>query len=131
METRNDYCVNRLLVIGPAKERRAFQRDDSWLKAWNATDVSLVDRSGTRQLWQFVTVMPVVQQLRNLSQRWPTLTFLLDYDREDCRQKGRERTDAAPPFQILTKPPKGPASSADSAGLFHSDESPKRNRRED
>ena len=44
--------------------------------------------SPKRQVCQFETSKAPVAQLQKLSQRWPGLTFLLDYEHETHRIKG-------------------------------------------
>ena len=79
----NDYCTHRLLVVGPASDLKAFDRDADWTEIPGATDLVLQEHSPTRRVWQFVTEAPALKSLRVTSRRWPRLTFFLHYDRED------------------------------------------------
>ena len=83
METVNDYCQNRLLVVGPASDLKAFDRDADWTEIPGATDIALLEHTPTRLAWQFVTEALALKVLRVISRRWPRLTFLLYYDCED------------------------------------------------
>ena len=76
------HYQNRLLLVGPARDLKAFDRLD-WMKDAGAKHVELLEASPTRCAWQFETADPILSFLRKSSQHWPTLTFLLDYDCED------------------------------------------------
>ncbi|MCU0772439.1 MAG: hypothetical protein MUE94_11830 [Verrucomicrobia bacterium] len=79
----SDYCQRRLLVVGPASDLKAFDRDADWTETLGATDIALQEHSPTRRVWQFVTESPALKSLRVISRRWPCLTFFLNYDCED------------------------------------------------
>jgi hypothetical protein len=79
----NDYCQHRLLVVGPACDLKAFDRDADWTETLEATDIVLQEHSPTRRVWQFVAEAPALKSLRVISRRWPRLTFFLHYDCED------------------------------------------------
>ena len=89
-------CQNRLLLVGPARDLKAFDRHD-WMKNAGAKHLDLLETSPTRTAWQFETAASPLKFLRMTSQHWPSLTFLLDYDCEDHRKglvkarKGRVR----------------------------------------
>jgi hypothetical protein len=87
----NDYCQHRLLVVGPASDLKALDRDADWTGIPGATDIVLQQHSPTRRVWQFVTEAPALKSLRVISRRWPGLLFLLNYDCEDCRLVGLVR----------------------------------------
>ena len=87
----NDYCQHRLLVVGPASDLKAFDRDTDWTETLGATDIVLQEHSSTRRVWQFVTEAPALKSLRVISRRWPRLTFILHYDCEDARIIGLVR----------------------------------------
>lgn len=78
-----DYCQHRLLVVGPASDLKAFDRDADWTETPGATDLALQEHSPTRRVWQFVTEAPALKFLRVISRRWPRLVFFLNYDCED------------------------------------------------
>lgn len=87
----NDYCQHRLLVVGPASDLKAFDRDADWTEITGATDIVLQEHSPNRRVWQFVTGAPALKPLRVISRRWTALTFFLDYDCEDHRLVGLVR----------------------------------------
>lgn len=87
----NDYCQHRLLVVGPASDLKAFDRDADWTETLGATDIALQEHSPTRRVWQFVTESPALKSMRVISRRWSRLLFLLNYDCEDCRLVGLVR----------------------------------------
>ena len=87
----NEYCQHRLLVVGPASDLKAFDRDADWTETLGATDIVLQEHSRSRRVWQFVTEAPALKSLRVISRRWPALLFLLNYDCEDCRLVGLVR----------------------------------------
>jgi hypothetical protein len=78
-------CVNRLLVVGPARTLRAFIRDDRWTRGLGAGSFDLLECAPRRHAWQFETDAPPVAWLRRESRGWPALGFVLDYDREARR----------------------------------------------
>jgi hypothetical protein len=81
----NDYCQNRLLVVGPVSDLKAFDWDAERTAIPGATDIALLEHTPTRLIWQFVTEAPALQSLRVISRQWPRLTFFLHYDCEDAR----------------------------------------------
>lgn len=87
----NDYCQHRLLVVGPASDLKAFDRDADWTEIPGATDIMLQEHSSTRRVWQFVTEAPALKSMRVISRRWPRLLVLLHYDCEDCHLVGLVR----------------------------------------
>jgi hypothetical protein len=91
METVKDYCTHRLLIAGPKAQLRRFERKVDWTDIPGATDKSFLDRSPGRLVWEFVAASPALRLLRNLSRRWPKLTFFLHYDCEDGRKIGLVR----------------------------------------
>jgi hypothetical protein len=88
METMKDYCQNRLLIVGPARGLKQFDRDADRTEIPGATDLALLEHTPTRRSWQFVTEAPALKSLRDLSRRWPKLTFFLHYDCEERRLIG-------------------------------------------
>lgn len=81
----NDYCQHRLLVVGPASDLKAFDRDADGTETLGATDIVLQEHSPTRRVWQFVSEAPALKSLRIISRRWPQLVFIVHYDCEDAR----------------------------------------------
>ena len=71
-------CQCRLLVVGSAKDLKAFCQRERWPAAF--TEVELLERSSSRASWQFTTPNPPLTFLRLLATRWPLLSFLVDYD---------------------------------------------------
>jgi hypothetical protein len=82
------YCLNRLTIVGPAKDLRRFYRDEHWMAEGGVRHFELLEHSPERHAWQFETDAPPLPFLRGISRQWPSLTFLLDYDCEDQRLKG-------------------------------------------
>ena len=68
----------RLLVVGKAKDLDMCCCREDWPVTF--TEVELLEKSPTRRSWQFTAPIPPLPYLRNLSARWPRLTFLLDHD---------------------------------------------------
>jgi len=91
MEPINDYCTHRLLIAGPNKELKRFERKANWSDIPGATDCSHLDRSPGRVVWAFVNEAPALESIRILSRRWPMLLFFLHYDCEDCQHIGLVR----------------------------------------
>ena len=87
----NDYCQHRLLVVGPASDLKALDRDADWTEIPGTTDIVLQEHSHTRRVWQFVTEAPALKSLRVISRRWPHLSFFLHFDCEDARIIGLVR----------------------------------------
>jgi len=83
----NGYCQNRLTIVGPAKELRAFERDEDWTRSGGMKHGELLEHSLDRRTWQFDTDAPPLAFLRSISRQWP-LPFLLVYDCEDQCLKG-------------------------------------------
>ena len=81
------YCLNHLLVTGPGRDVRKFDRRD-WRKEAGARHLELMQIAPGRLAWQFETPKPPLLFLRSVSRPWPRLTFLLNYDREDQHLKG-------------------------------------------
>ena len=71
-------CQCRLLVIGPSKTLRSFDRKEVWPKEF--TEVEPLELASKRRSWQFSAPKPPLPHLRTLAAHWPLLTFLLDYD---------------------------------------------------
>ena len=71
-------CQCRLLVVGSAKDLKAFGDQEDWPAAF--TEVEPLELSSTRRSWQFTTPNPPLTFLRLLAARWSLVTFLVDYD---------------------------------------------------
>ena len=84
----DSYVINRLTVVGPAKDLKRFYRDERWMPAAGARHIELMEHSPNRHAWQFDTDTPPLLFLRAESRQWPSLVFLLDYHCEDQRLKG-------------------------------------------
>jgi hypothetical protein len=81
------WCENHLLILGAKSTLKKFQRDD-WERVLRARFVELIEISPTRFVCSFEThVLPTVERTR-LSRRWPTLTFVIDYEMRGKRIKG-------------------------------------------
>jgi len=80
-----DYCTHRLLIAGPKQELKKFERKADFADIPGATDTSYRDRSPGRIVWVFVTEAPPLSPVREMSRRWPRLTFFLHFDCEDAR----------------------------------------------
>jgi hypothetical protein len=84
-------CVNRLIIVGLAREVTAFDDKAAWMSAAGARHPELLEHSPGRHAWQFETDTPPLKFLRIASRCCPHLVFLLDYDREAQRLKGLVR----------------------------------------
>jgi hypothetical protein len=80
-------CLNRLMIVGPARVLNRFFRDEQWMEAGSVRHIDLLQHSPNRHVWQFDTDTPPLPFLRSISRQWP-LTFLVDYDCEAERLKG-------------------------------------------
>jgi hypothetical protein len=82
------YCNNRLTVVGPVTELKAFDKNVSLELELGARHPEVLELSARRLAWQFESDSPPLEPMKRLSARHPLLTFLLDYDQEDQRIKG-------------------------------------------
>ena len=82
------YCKCRLTIVGPARDLARFFAQNEWRPETGILHVELMEKSCFRHIWQFDGAEPPLQFITGLSEKWPFLTFLLDYDREDKRIKG-------------------------------------------
>ena len=82
------YCKSRLTIVGPARDLSHFFAQHEWKPETGILHVELMEKSRFRHIWQFDGAEPPLQFITRLSDEWPFLTFLLDYDREDKRIKG-------------------------------------------
>ena len=83
----------RLTVTGPRSQVRRF-RKSQWNRLLKARHGDLLEALPGRTTWQFDSVAPLPDRLRQLSRRWPGLVFLLDYEAERQRQKGLVKAQA-------------------------------------
>ena len=82
------YCDNRLTVVGPPAEVKAFD-NSKWRTAAQAKYVEVLQLSPRRHCWVFETEEgPPLEWLLRTSRRIPKLTFLLDYELSKRRRKG-------------------------------------------
>jgi hypothetical protein len=87
------WCENRLLILGAKSTLKKFQRDD-WEKGLRARFVELIEISPTRFACSFETRVVLAAALGRISRRWPTLTFVLDYEMRGKRIKGLVKLQA-------------------------------------
>ena len=80
-------CHNRLLLVGPARELKRFERSD-WESQARARYLDVLECSATRLSFQFETTTVPTRYLTNASRNWPKLTFLIDYEIEELGLKG-------------------------------------------
>ena len=78
---------NRLTVIGSQTQVKRFQESD-WDIVLGARYSDLMENSPGHFACQFKTQRYLPEPIRNLSRRWPRLTFLLDSESETKRIKG-------------------------------------------
>ena len=81
-------CVNQLIIVGPPRDVKSFDRGARWMSAAGARHAELLEHSPGRHAWQFETDTPPLKFLRVISRQCPSLVFVLDYDREASRLKG-------------------------------------------
>jgi hypothetical protein len=80
-------CHNRLLLIGPARELKRFDRS-AWKTKARARYIDILECSATRLAFQFETTKAPTQYIKAASLNWPKLIFLLDYEIEEWCIKG-------------------------------------------
>lgn len=83
----NNWCSNRLTVIGPKAQLQRFRRT-RWHIPLDSRHEELLENSPGRFACQFETDTPPLEPLRRLSRRWLKLVFLLDFEVEAERSKG-------------------------------------------
>jgi len=86
-------CTVRLTVLGARTTLLRFIRSD-WDKALEAQFIEPWEMMKKRRTWIFSTNSAPVDGIQSLSCRWPTLTFLLDYEWESRQVKGIARAKA-------------------------------------
>ncbi len=77
----------RLTVLGPARQVQRFI-NSKWEQRLSARYGELIESSAGRFVCSFETEESPLDGLRALSQRWPDLVLLLDYEIEGKRAKG-------------------------------------------
>jgi hypothetical protein len=90
----SERCHNRLTMVGRARDLKPFDEKGRWPRKVKAQHVELMQFSPTRHVWLFETGTPPLESLKGLSVRWPSLTFLLEYDQQHKRVKGLVRARA-------------------------------------
>lgn len=80
-------CANRLLIVGPARTLKRFNRT-RWETEVRARYLDILECSKTRLSFQFETAKAPLAYLRKTSREWWSLTFLLDYEIEAQCLKG-------------------------------------------
>ena len=83
----NDYCQNRLTVIGAKREVRRFQ-NSAWEKILRVRYLEPLEFSPRRFVCQFETNPHDLRRLQTLSRRWPGLVLLLEFGIAQRRIKG-------------------------------------------
>lgn len=78
---------NRLTVLGPKRQVQRFI-NSKWDRRMGARYGELIESSAGRFVCSFETDESPLEGLRALSQRWPDLVLLLDYEIEAKRAKG-------------------------------------------
>ena len=81
------WCANRLLIVGPARTLKRFERSD-WEAQARAQYIDILEHSKHRLVVQFESGEPPLRYITAASRNWPRLTFLLDYEIEEKRLKG-------------------------------------------
>jgi hypothetical protein len=83
-----------LALIGSERTVISCAESSGWKRTLGADHIDWLQLSPGRHVCQFETKEPPVTQLQKLSRRWPTLTFLLDYENERNRIKGLAKAKA-------------------------------------
>jgi hypothetical protein len=83
----HEFIHNQLTVMGPRIVLKEFLLTN-WGKKLRAEYFDLIENSKTRFVGQFETTTVALHRLTALSQAWPRLVFLLDYENEKSRIKG-------------------------------------------
>jgi hypothetical protein len=84
----------RLTVVNSQRTSGLFAASSGWKRTLSAAHVEWLELAVHRDVCQFETDQLPVESLRRLSRRWPTLTFLLDYENELNRIKGLAKAKA-------------------------------------
>jgi len=71
-------CQCRLLVVGRAKDLKAFCDREDWPSEF--AELEPLELASTRRSWQFTAPNPPLDFLRSLASGWPLVTVLVDYD---------------------------------------------------
>ena len=89
----NDDCQNRLTLIGSKREVQRFQ-NSVWEKILRVRYPEPLEFSPRRFVCQFETQPHDLRRLVTLSQRWPGLVLLLDFEIPKQRTKGLAKARA-------------------------------------
>ena len=83
----DEFIHNRLTVLGPRIVLKEFLLTD-WGKKLRAQYFNLLENSKTRFVGELETTVIALHRITALSEKWPRLVFLLDYENEKSRIKG-------------------------------------------
>jgi hypothetical protein len=84
----SEQCICRLLIVGDEALLPGEAKIRAWIKKADGLYLELLEYDSERMAFQFETQGPPLRWLTSISRRHPSLTFLLDYDREERRSKG-------------------------------------------
>ncbi len=106
VKNNNRVCSNRLTVVGPVIELKAFDENVSLESELGARHADLLQLSATRLAWQFESDTPPLESMKHLSASHPRLCLLLDYDQSEQRIKDwpRPRVGCSNTTNSVTKP---------------------------
>ncbi len=79
--------IHRLTVVGPERQVQRFM-NSKWDRRLSARYGELIESCAGRFVCSFETEESPLDGLRALSQRWPDLVLLLEYEIESKRAKG-------------------------------------------
>ena len=83
----DNRCINRLTVLGSKEQVQGFLKS-KWGVRLRARYCEWMENFPRRVVCLFETDEPPLARLSGLSQRWPRLTLLMDYEAERQRIKG-------------------------------------------
>ena len=78
----------RLAVVDSKGTVARFAASSGWTRSLGVCHLDWLELSPGRHVCQFETDRAPVTQMQRISRRWPSLTFLLDYEDETHRIKG-------------------------------------------
>ena len=81
-------CANALTILGARRSVKRFAEDEAWQQMLGARYVEWLVLSPGRHHCQFITRKHPAEPWREVSRRYPSLTFLLDYEIERMRLRG-------------------------------------------
>ncbi len=85
---------NCLTILGPARTVNRFYHGDDWEKTLGARHLEGLELCAARHRCEFKTTGRILIELQSVSQLWPRLVFLLDYEGESERVKGLAKIKA-------------------------------------